>query len=230
MKESLILRQPIRDFLPGGWWTQKCRHILAPSLRVSGMKNILAFAIVLMISTTGIQAGDLFSTSNGSAIFSQQLSVLDGRAAGQYANSVRLQPNPIIIPGVSNVPPYSGRYRGEYFAIAQQVARQHAIPENIFLRLVQQESGWNATVVSSAGAYGLAQLMPDTARRLGVDPTDPRQNLEGGARYLRQQYNRFGTWRLALAAYNAGPEAVEKYSDVPPYAETQGYVLAILGS
>jgi soluble lytic murein transglycosylase-like protein len=72
--------------------------------------------------------------------------------------------------------------------------------------------------------------MPDTAVRLGVDATDPLENLDGGARYLRQQYDRFKSWRLALAAYNAGPEAVAKYDDVPPYAETQGYVLAILGS
>ncbi len=72
--------------------------------------------------------------------------------------------------------------------------------------------------------------MPFTARKLGVDPWNPTQNLEGGARYLRQQYDRFRSWRLALAAYNAGPEAVAKYNGVPPYKETQGYVKAILGS
>ncbi len=71
--------------------------------------------------------------------------------------------------------------------------------------------------------------MPDTARHLGVDPTDPQQNLEGGARYLKRQFDRFGSWPLALAAYNAGPEAVEQYGGIPPYAETQGYVQAIWG-
>ncbi len=71
--------------------------------------------------------------------------------------------------------------------------------------------------------------MPATARRLGVDPHDPQQNLEGGARYLARQFREFGTWRLALAAYNAGPEAVKKYGGVPPYSETQGYVRAIYG-
>ena len=71
--------------------------------------------------------------------------------------------------------------------------------------------------------------MPYTAAHLGINPHDPKENLEGGARYLSQQYRRFGDWRLALAAYNAGPEAVEQYHGVPPYAETQQYVKAILG-
>jgi len=71
--------------------------------------------------------------------------------------------------------------------------------------------------------------MPQTARGLGVDPNDVAQNLEGGARYLRQQYDKFGTWRLALAAYNAGPGAVERYNGVPPYRETQNYVKVIWG-
>jgi len=72
--------------------------------------------------------------------------------------------------------------------------------------------------------------MPATARRLVVDPKNPRQNLEGGARYLRRQYDRFGSWRLALAAYNAGPEAVEQHGGVPPYKETRNYVRSIWGS
>jgi len=94
---------------------------------------------------------------------------------------------------------------------------------------VQQESGWNPRAKSHAGALGLAQLMPFTARQLGVNPHDPKQNLEGGARYLKQQYNKFRSWRLALAAYNAGPEAVSKYNGVPPYKETRNYVKKIMG-
>jgi soluble lytic murein transglycosylase-like protein len=72
--------------------------------------------------------------------------------------------------------------------------------------------------------------MPGTAANLGVDPHDPAQNLEGGARYLRQMYDKFGSWRLALAAYNAGPGAVEQHGGVPPYRETTRYVKKILGS
>ena len=121
-------------------------------------------------------------------------------------------------------------YRGPYLAWAQQAARRHGVPQDIFVRLVQQESGWDAAALSVKGAVGLAQLMPETAQGLAVNPQDPQENLDGGARYLRQMYDRFGSWRLALAAYNAGPRAVETHGGVPPFAETQGYIRAILGS
>ena len=114
--------------------------------------------------------------------------------------------------------------------MAKAAAMRHGVPTDLFLRLVQQESGWNAKALSHKGAIGLAQLMPDTAALLGVDPHDPRQNLDGGARYLAQQYRAFRSWRLALAAYNAGPKAVEKYGGVPPYKETTNYVKVIWGS
>jgi soluble lytic murein transglycosylase-like protein len=126
------------------------------------------------------------------------------------------------------IPIYSGA-SGVYQDMARAAARRHAIPEDLFLRLVRHESGFRPTAKSSKGALGLAQLMPQTARVLGVNPHDPGQNLDGGARYLKQQHRRFGDWRLALAAYNAGPEAVERYRGIPPYAETQNYVKAILG-
>jgi soluble lytic murein transglycosylase-like protein len=71
--------------------------------------------------------------------------------------------------------------------------------------------------------------MPQTAKVLRVDPTDPYQNLDGGARYLKQQFREFGNWRLALAAYNAGPGAVKKHGGVPPFRETQNYVKVIWG-
>ncbi len=183
--------------------------------------------VMIGFAVTFAQA-DTVSTMNRSALFSSQLAVLDGRAAQQYNDSVRLQPPRAELPvGVSAV--FVGRYNGPYLALARDAARTHNIPEDLFLRLVQQESGWNAGAVSPKGAIGLAQLMPGTAQLLGVDPTDPIQNLEGGARYLRQQYNTFGTWPLALAAYNAGPLAVQQNGGIPPYAETQNYVLVIWG-
>lgn len=163
--------------------------------------------------------------------FRAQTGVLDDRAARQYDTSVRLTPHGKagVVPATLAIPSYSGRYRGLYLEAARNAARKHGVPEDMFLRLVQQESGWNPGAVSNKGATGLAQLMPGTAARLGVDASDPHDNLNGGARYLRMMYDRFGDWKLALAAYNAGPEAVSKYGGVPPYNETKGYVLAILG-
>ena len=122
------------------------------------------------------------------------------------------------------------RYKGEYINVARAAARRNGVPEDLFLRLIQQESNWNPSALSHKGAIGLAQLMPGTARYLKVDPKDPSQNLEGGARYLKEQYSKFGSWRLALAAYNAGPGAVTKHGGVPPYKETRNYVKKIWGS
>ena len=129
----------------------------------------------------------------------------------------------------ANIPAYRGK-RSDFIPHARAAARQHGIPEDLFLRLVQQESGWNPRARSHKGATGLAQLMPGTAAKLGVNPNDPVQNLNGGARYLRMMYNQFGNWRLALAAYNAGPGAVQKYNGIPPYRETRNYVRIIAGS
>ena len=94
---------------------------------------------------------------------------------------------------------------------------------------IEIESNYSQQAVSPVGAIGLGQLMPGTAALLGVDPHDWAQNLDGSARYLLTQINRFGSADLALAAYNAGPVAVIEYGGVPPYVETQGHVQKVLG-
>jgi len=195
---------------------------------ISAFPRWLALAVIVTLGAGNGAAAETVSTMSRSALLQNQLSVLDGRASQQYGNSVRLQPPRAEVPGAS-APAYAGRYSGPYLALARDAARRHGIPEDLFLRLVQQESGWNPGAVSHKGAIGLAQLMPGTARILGVDPNDPVQNLEGGARYLRDQFNTFRDWRLALAAYNAGPGAVQQYDGIPPFRETQNYVLAIMG-
>ena len=191
-------------------------------MRLATLAGVLALA-------AGAAAADSVTVSSKSraSLFASQTAVLDGRAAVQYSKSVRLQPRPVEVPSAEG-PRYSGR-DSPFLDVARAAARRHGVPEDLFLRLVQQESGWNPRALSHKGAIGLAQLMPATARRLAVDPHDPAQNLEGGARYLRRQYERFRTWRLALAAYNAGPEAVQRHGDVPPYRETQTYVRRIWG-
>ena len=176
----------------------------------------------------GAVQADQVSAMNRMALLQSQLDVLDGRATEQYNGSVRLQPPRAEVPAAT--PSFTGRYTGAYLQVARDAARRYGVPEDLFLRLVQQESGWNTGALSPKGAIGLAQLMPGTASVLGVDASDPTENLDGGARYLRQQYDTFGTWQLALAAYNAGPGAVQQYSGIPPYVETQNYVLAIWGN
>lgn len=193
-------------------------------IRAVPIRSVLAAASLLGMTGSGL--ADSVSSMSRSQIFASQLAVLDGRAAQQYSDSARLQPD--RDQGGNLI--YAGSYRGPYLDLAREAAARHGVPTELFLRLVQQESGWNAAAVSPKGAVGLAQLMPETAAGLGVDPTDPTQNLDGGARYLRQQYESFGTWPLALAAYNAGPEVVRQYGGIPPYAETQTYVVVIWGS
>lgn len=193
------------------------------------MRKLLLASVCGSIALCAPATADVFSSKSRSKIFASQKKLLDTRASKQYAASVRLQPPRVSTPTKWDVPTYSGKYRGEYHTMAREAARRHGIPEDLFLRLVQQESGWNPTAISHKGALGLAQLMPDTARGLRVDPADPYQNLDGGARYLKVQYRAFGTWHLALAAYNAGPGAVKKYGGIPPYAETKNYVKVIAG-
>jgi soluble lytic murein transglycosylase-like protein len=118
----------------------------------------------------------------------------------------------------------------QYDAQITAAATKYGIDPALLKGLIRQESNFNASAQSGAGAQGLTQLMPGTASSLGVDPSDPAQAIEGGAKYLKQQLDRFGgDPSKALAAYNAGPGAVAKYGGVPPYAETQNYVQKVLG-
>jgi soluble lytic murein transglycosylase-like protein len=116
------------------------------------------------------------------------------------------------------------KYRNEVIA----AANRYGVPPLLALAVMRQESKGRQDAVSGKGATGLMQLMPATAKELGVDPTDPLQNIDGGVRYLAKQLKTFGSTDLALAAYNAGPGRVRQFKGIPPYAETQNYVKRIM--
>lgn len=122
--------------------------------------------------------------------------------------------------------------KNEIIGIINEVSNKYDVDPKLIEALVKQESGFNPNAKSKAGALGLMQLMPSTAKGLGVtDPMDVRQNVEGGVKYVKSMLDRFnGNIILALAAYNAGPNAVKKYDGVPPYKETQNYVRSILSN
>jgi soluble lytic murein transglycosylase-like protein len=121
---------------------------------------------------------------------------------------------------------------GEYESLIDQAASRNGVDPAILHGLIQQESGFDPSATSSAGAAGLTQLMPGTASSLGVaNPMNPAESIEGGARYLGQLMTQFGgNAEDALAAYNAGPGAVQQYGGVPPYSETQSYVGKVLAN
>ena len=152
----------------------------------------------------------------------------------QYAG-----PNGVYVPeNIQSIfgPSYTNRYdapvstvENDFSDFIRQAAQKYSLPENLITSVIKQESNFNSSAVSHAGAMGLMQLMPGTARLLGVqDGFDPEQNIMGGAKYLRQMLDQFGNVETALAAYNSGPGNIRKYGGIPPFKETEQYVAKVL--
>lgn len=127
-------------------------------------------------------------------------------------------------------PVTAGPGTGEIAKMVQVASQKYGVDPKLALAVAQTESNMTADAVSSAGAVGVMQLMPETARAMGVrNVYDPRENIDGGVKYLKQMLTTFnGDIEKAVAAYNAGPGAVTKYAGVPPYSETQAYVGKVL--
>jgi hypothetical protein len=149
-------------------------------------------------------------------------------------HSIKLASDPVQVPTVDQ--PFT-KATTPLRSVAIKMAQKYNIPTDVFLALIKHESGFNQMskktgdiLTSSAGALGLAQLMPGTAKFLKVNPYDPVQNLEGGAKYLRMQLDKFKSLPLALAAYNAGPGNVAKHKGIPPFSATKQYVRNILST
>ena len=175
-------------------------------------------AVLARVNELQLMIGGPQPASTASSAFAAQLASATATTMAPGAAAV---PGYLPSTGASDLPSDT-----PFGAEITAAAKKHGIDPALLAGLVKQESGFNPNAGSSAGAQGLCQLMPGTARGLGVtDLHDPVQSIEGGAKYLAQQLKTFnGDTALALAAYNAGPGAVQRFGGIPPYAETQNYV------
>jgi soluble lytic murein transglycosylase-like protein len=188
----------------------------------------------LLFSLTPALAGTVFFT-DGRGLTVEDAWLEDGLIHARLPGGGIIGLSPARIARVHLTPPVPAEPEAEpnegmLQTLARDVARRYQMDEELVAAVVRAESGFDPQAVSRVGAMGLMQLMPGTAADLQVDdPFDPEQNLDGGVRYLKGMMNRFdGRVDLALAAYNAGPTAVERYGGIPPYSETRAYVSRIM--
>ncbi len=193
--------------------------------------NRLAVLVVVVTSVSVAQAGEYkvykYRQPDGSFLFT------DRRVETAQLVGIKYYGRPAAVPeDVCLSDPQALRKRQQEYAVhIENYAAQYDIEPKLVRAVITAESCFNHKAVSPVGAQGLMQLMPETAKEVGVsDPFDPKQNIHGGVRYLRMMLDTFQQdVKLALAAYNAGPEAVKRHGGIPPFKETQSYVKKIMG-
>ncbi len=195
---------------------------LSNALRPQVFGSHLATATRTLDQAVGVSSGG-FGTGDSPVAFGD-LPLRQFPRWNPRMDSLGAPTSPLSIPEEVSLPTRADRWLGEIEA----AANRHGVSPTLLTALVWSESAFNPDAVSSAGAIGLAQLMPGTAAGMNVDPHDPVQNLDGGARYLAAQLVRFGSEELALAAYNAGPGRVGRSGGIPNIPETQNYVQIVM--
>jgi soluble lytic murein transglycosylase-like protein len=211
--------------------------------------HLIGMAAILMAQTAPVWAGENIVLTNGFRLRADGHEV-DGNLVRIFSGSgavempaasvagyeqeevVALPPLAAPAPVAAATPPPASPKINTPVDLANQAAKRYQLPDSFVRSVMKAESAFHPDAVSPKGAIGLMQLMPDTARALGADPRDPHQNADAGAQYLRELLAKYendpNQVLLALAAYNAGPAAVDRYHGVPPYRETREYILRVL--
>lgn len=206
---------------------------------MNAIKKIMVVMILATILNTGLGAGVALAAlprTNCNKLKPSVIVSLDCSDISKISKIVKVNTAIkalYIFPGMFK---YNLLYNGYYYELKKDIqeyinlaAQKVGVSPALLRAVAQAESNGIQNAISPAGAIGVMQLMPETARSLGVNPFNTEQNILGGARYLRYQLDRFdGDIPLALAAYNAGPGAVEKYGGIPPYKETRDYVARVM--